>query len=525
MNTLMPTLLFILVFTLLMASVVSSAEQNDFPLTLSHFTQVNPAIYGDTVVWQDNRNGNWDIYGYKLSTKEEFQITTDDHDQYRPAIYGDTVVWIDSGDEDKSMRRIYYYGLLTGETTFVLTAAPVYSAPAISGDTVVWESYLDDKEGIIAHNLSTDEEFLIPVSSFVYGDPVISGNIVVWSEQKRGGISVQGFNLQKRKKISTFSTLITFSLGEDQMNPRIYNDVIAWTEEDVIHALNLKTRKEIRIGEMDTCYRSFYEKNLAIYEDVIVWRDCRTGFETILGYNLSTKKEFQITSQVSCKGRPAIYGDMVVWEDSRNGDWDIYGFDLASPVIPLEISRKNFFLSDLFEIGFIFGPLAYFLLLTQRLRADMEKSERIMESKPTQKKFKRNSRSEELANLLFNLSSFLFFGFLAIMWQGGSSGYLYFLYAFYMAIYGIFYYKWLSRTPYVLIEGNELTIFRKPHVKPTVILLNTIKKVNIEIWTGIPSKIKLLLTDGNHTEISLSSLATEDREQFIQTLVEVVREK
>jgi hypothetical protein len=155
----------------------------------------------------------------------------------------------------------------------------------------------------------------------------------------------------------------------------------------------------------------------------------------------------------------------------------------------------------------------------------MEKSERIMESKPTQKKFKRNSRSDEFVNLLFNLSSFLFFGFFNLMLQGGSFGYLSLLCASYMAVYGIFYYKWLSRTPYVLMEGNELTIFRKPHFKPAVILLNTIKKVNIEIWTGIPSKIKLLLTDDSHAEISLNSLATEDREQFIQTLVELVREK
>jgi len=34
-----------------------------------------PDIDENIVVWQDNRNGNWDIYGYNLLTGEEFQIS------------------------------------------------------------------------------------------------------------------------------------------------------------------------------------------------------------------------------------------------------------------------------------------------------------------------------------------------------------------------------------------------------------------------------------------------------------------
>jgi beta propeller repeat protein len=57
---------------------------------------MNPDIDHNIVVWQDNRNGDWDIYGYNLTTRQEFQITDEPHDQTNPAISGNMVVWEDS---------------------------------------------------------------------------------------------------------------------------------------------------------------------------------------------------------------------------------------------------------------------------------------------------------------------------------------------------------------------------------------------------------------------------------------------
>lgn len=310
------------------------------------------------------------------------------------------------------------------------------------------------------------------------------------------------------------------------MNPRIYNDVIVWTEGNVIHALNLKTRKETRIAEMETCYRSFNEENLAVYKDVVVWRDCRIGCENILGYNLSAKKGFQITSQGSGKGLPAMYGDMVVWQDSRNGDWDIYGFNLTSLVIPLEISRKNFFLSDLFGIGIILGPLAFYMFFVRRLVVDMKNFEKTTGSELSQqRKFRRNLQSGGWIVFLFNSSCYLFLGVLFLFGMGSSFGYLLFLYASYMAMYGVFYYRWLSEIPYIFMKDNNIMIFEKPHFSPATIPLDTIKKVNIETWTDMPSKVKVSFINDNHAEINLSNLKKEDREQFIHALEEVMGEK
>ena len=36
-------------------------------ITINPSSEEFPAIYGDKIVWQDKRNGNWDIYMYKLS--------------------------------------------------------------------------------------------------------------------------------------------------------------------------------------------------------------------------------------------------------------------------------------------------------------------------------------------------------------------------------------------------------------------------------------------------------------------------
>lgn len=65
------------------------------PISQLPSSEKNPDISAHIVVWQDDRNDNWDIYGYNLITQKEFQITNDPADQTNPAISGDTVVWED----------------------------------------------------------------------------------------------------------------------------------------------------------------------------------------------------------------------------------------------------------------------------------------------------------------------------------------------------------------------------------------------------------------------------------------------
>ena len=120
--------LYAIMLLLFFFPVRSSSE---FQITTNQHDQECPAIHGDIVVWQDGRNGNYDIYGYDLATKREFQVTTDINSQQNPAIFGDIIVW----DDDRNGNRdIYGYDLSTQEEFRITRSSGDQTNPAIHGD-------------------------------------------------------------------------------------------------------------------------------------------------------------------------------------------------------------------------------------------------------------------------------------------------------------------------------------------------------------------------------------------------------
>jgi len=50
----------------------------------------------------------------------------------------------------------------------------------------------------------------------------------------------------------------------------------------------------------------------------------------IYAYDLSARKERQITSDPSDQIQPVIYNNTIAWVDRRRGGWDIYIYDLST---------------------------------------------------------------------------------------------------------------------------------------------------------------------------------------------------
>ena len=151
-----------------------------------------PKISGGRIVWEDLRNDNavnweepryldrnYDIYLYDLNTGKETLITTHKSAQHEPAIFGDTIIWNDERDSP-----LLYPHPACPAGSF----CPVETAPPTIHD-------------IYLYNITTGTEEKLYIRDRIYHDsygsytgyPAINGNKIVWKEGRAIAICDRGF--------------------------------------------------------------------------------------------------------------------------------------------------------------------------------------------------------------------------------------------------------------------------------------------------------------------------------------------
>jgi beta propeller repeat protein len=156
-------------------------------ITTDPADQMYPVIYGNRIVWNDDRNGNWDIYMYDLTTSTETPITTNPGYQAFQVIYGNRIVWM---DERSGKGDIYMYDLATSTETQITTDLAGQIYPVIHGDRIVW---MDERNGnfdIYMYDLATSTETQITTDPGGQSFPAIYGNRIVWQDHRNGNFDV-----------------------------------------------------------------------------------------------------------------------------------------------------------------------------------------------------------------------------------------------------------------------------------------------------------------------------------------------
>jgi beta propeller repeat protein len=282
-------------------------------VTTSSGNETNPKIYNDTIVYQSDRNGNWDIYMYNMSSKVETQITSDAAIQCSPAVYGNTIVWQDarnavwnSNYHDYSPWNIYMYNLTTQTEQRITRQNEDCFSPAICGNLITYM-----------------KEIFTYVSSYVSGYYYYP---YVCSYDLSTGIETNVYTLNGQRVSITYANYTN--------SPAIDKTRIVWSTKDAKTSGLYVEMKDVLTGASLNIENNVLDANPDIYagsyNTYLVFERTPPSPATntnIYLYDWNAKTTHNVTYSTASQSRPIIsaeYSNCIVYMDNRNGNWDIY---------------------------------------------------------------------------------------------------------------------------------------------------------------------------------------------------------
>ena len=322
------------------AGLSLGAAINVTPGGIKRASHKNPVIYENKIVWQDNRNGNWDIYMKDLSSGVESRLTSNGTNQFQPAIYGDRVAWVDVRNGN---RDIFIKDLVSGDTTAVVSNSSEQLRPRLYSDTLGWEEFTGPLAGPSEVNIKNLTSGLVSkMSSSSQADSVdLWANWVGWRDRSTG-VWVKDLLTGIDSHVSSGS--VGFS---GYMKPAIFGDSSVWNEagaQSGIYMKDLVTSTETSLSAGTQQY------NPDVYDNYVVWQDNSSGNPKVMVKNLTSGVVEPVSpGSLAPQEKPQIWGNVVVWQDKRSGEWDVFMKDLSSGVISQVNSNESLLPADQFR--------------------------------------------------------------------------------------------------------------------------------------------------------------------------------
>ncbi len=368
---------------------------NGVVISTNTYNQQNPSIAFSSnnylVTWQDNRNGNNDIYGcrvnqlgIRLDGTDGFMITNATNDQTGPKVSFDGtnyfVAWTDgrngSGNFDIYGCRINQNATILDPSGIEITAVvdnQEYCSVAFDGTNylVVWQDDRNIDSDIYCSRFKPSTPIVLDslgIAITIYTNqqifPAVGFDgvnyLVVWQDYRSGNTcDLYGIRVDVNGNLLDSAAFVIDSAANDQHNLAIAFDgnnyLVVWQDERSGNA-NIYGRLISPGGvvgsEIIICNESHNQYYPAVaYKDtnyLVVWTDYRNHGVTnwdIYGCFVSragiVSSAFAITSEVNIQERPAVACDntnyIVVWEDRRNGSkYDIFGSRVDSTGVVLD---------------------------------------------------------------------------------------------------------------------------------------------------------------------------------------------
>ncbi len=335
--------------------ITGSEIGNDAVLT-DKYWQYCPAIWGGMLVWQDNRDGNWEIYAYNLSTDSDgdgipnyletpplvydealTRITDDQALQGDPDVFGDTIVWT---DERNGNADIYAYTFSNSTEWAVCLNPEAQAKPSIDGDRIVWQDYRNGNYDIYMLNISTGEEARLSYSLDHDMSAKIQGNYAVWYSWHGSPPSYDYSDIW----LFDFRSWRAVNVNNDdpvQYDPDIWGDTIVWHDDRngnwEIYSCDVKTLVPRRLTYDPDEEQNFMPR---IYGDRVVYyfHHRITEVWSVRMYNMTTGNQTILEYQTDGDSCPVIHGDKIAWVNKSRNLMDLYVLDLGLGGYPEDVA-------------------------------------------------------------------------------------------------------------------------------------------------------------------------------------------
>jgi beta propeller repeat protein len=284
----------------------------------------NQDIYANKLAWSDNESGKYKIYEYDFTNSQTKIIANNmsSQFQYRPAVSQDKIVWSDGRNSEVN---IYRYDINTGLETQVGFDKPALSGqwlPDVDGNYIVWV------EDIAGQNFSSQyvpahsEVYLYDINTGLSGQlspnlsgptmPKVYGNNVIFTDfnPSSGKSDLYYHNINAQPGLSGQSIPLFTNLS-GYASPDLYGTNVVWDLNSGVYFydLNLSGQSK-RLAD----YPYSRESQSNIYENYVVYTDTRMYNEDIFLYDLTTDRNYQVTTNLSNQFNPVIYDNKIVWQ-------------------------------------------------------------------------------------------------------------------------------------------------------------------------------------------------------------------
>jgi len=327
---------FSVIFLVALLVLPGAASAWELRLTNNGNDQSYPSISGTNVVWQDNRNGNWDIYLYDGATGQTRQLTNNTKDQKFPQIAGRYVVWEDyrNSQVQRENPDIYLLDLQAGGEPVMVnfldaTFGGYECSPAISDTDGVFVTWIEKANGLseqgrifyrrIGDGTGPRQAYQ---DSNTQTAPWISGQKLAWTDTDLGGVYFRNLADPEPRILERMS-------NETITGIRSSGDRIIWSQfmaESMAYNLRLcQLDPDLQNGTKRWLSPSeSFQSDPSIDGNLVVWSDDRNGIADLYLYDLAANEERPLVVADGQQMQTSIDGELVAFTDSRNGNNEIY---------------------------------------------------------------------------------------------------------------------------------------------------------------------------------------------------------